>query len=619
MALRRRRNPSKSTGTRANSSTSAHRKPAGWNKRTRSLARRLGVNPLTLQAAAILVLALGTAVLWNAFDTVDPRVRLFLREICRYEATYCNEVLRPSHRTQKTTRDLPSGQRLVEVPRHLLLWDLDALRNDFVQNELFGARIFGIKPLDADAFLSAYLAVLQHNKTGLSPILQSYLEILPSYHDFASFHPILLENNVSSLVGKESYSYQLVRHVRQKVNLEYEALTNASEAFARLCSWSDFVTARLTVLTRSFGTGRLHENERDSEHFNSLEEELGLFRDKAGVDISSGSFALVPILDLYNHHAQPTVGYSYDPVKRAFVIRSLGLTAGHELWDSYGKHSDAHLYAKFGFINGDGSESVQACVSVWHGLYDLSNETKADELLRYLSFDDGYDDCIQPDETTPAWELKRLKYQHLWEIAHNTKFWTVVVPPRQRDARPAASSVLSSEWPPRGIIRTLDVSRGSPDVQGVLAACRLLVVTHEDFDGTATQLLRDHLPEAGSYMLPPSSPHDALEYRTLQCVERLSSQSISRFGTTVNAAKKRVTQAEASLDEDSRTEWTAAHLRLGELQTLDLLRGMAVATIRQEWPTEQDRPGRAYRMRRTPCPVHLLQPLLAERGSMLLD
>lgn len=591
------------------------------------------MNESTIYAALILLVAIATAVLWNALDTVDPAVRSFLSEICKDHETYCNsDVLRPTRRTQKTIRDLVKGQRLVEIPRHLLLWDLDALRDEFVRQELFPARIFGQQALEADVFLAAYIALLQHNKSSLlSPVLQRYLDILPTYNDFAQFHPlVLLENNStirSALLGiSHTYTAQLIRHKQQMLRLEYQSLTNASHAFATQCSWLDFVTARLAVLTRSFGTGRLRENERDHSHhhhhgdekqngrvFESLDAEMAFYRQEAGVDLSSGSFAMVPILDLYNHHARPIVGYSYDPVKRAFVIRSLtGLNAGQELWDSYGRHSDPHLYSKFGFVNGDGSESTQASLAAFHRLLVLPNETRQEELLRYLSFDDGYQECVQPQEGEPAWELKRLKYQHLQAMAHDARFWTVVVGPRQKEARPAASSATSAHWPRRDVsLLVMDPKQvEAPDVKGPVGLCRLLVATHQDFDGRAIQLLRDNLAHAGSYILPQPPPQDACEYRTLRCLERLASQSLARFPNSIPHVQARLAEASATLADATRTEWSMAHLELGELQTLDLIRGMATTTIRQGWPSHVDREGPLFLMRQKPCHPTLLEPLL---------
>lgn len=582
------------------------------NKRIRKLSRFLGVNQSTLYATLVLLVAIVTAVVWNAIDTVDPAVRAFLRQICR-EEVYCNDALRPTRRTQKTTRDVASGQRLVEIPRRFLIWDLDALRNDFIQQELFSARIFGEQPLEADVFLSVYVALLQQNMTDLSPVLQTYLSILPTFDDFAEFHPLLLpSNNLTNLLGEQSYSYQLIRYKRKLIQLEYEALTNASMAFASHCSWKDFAAARLAVLTRSFGTGRLHENERDTQdRFDSLQTELEFYNRKASVNLTSGSFAMVPILDLYNHHAQPTVGYSYDVVRRAFVIHSLGLTAGHELWDSYGKHSDPHLYSKFGFVNGDGSESTQASLAAFHSLLALPDEINNDhELLRYLSFDDGYYNCIKPDTDDPAWEWKRLKFLHLRAIAHDARFWTVVVGPRNVHAKPTASSAMSERWPPRDSQHLHMDAKAEPDIKGVVGLCRLLTARHDDFDGRAMQLLRNHLGQAGSYILPQVSQHDALEYRTLRCLERLASQSLARFGKALPEAQARVAAASANLAPELRGEWTAAHLELGELQTLDLIRGMAYATQRHEWPSEAGRTGEGFAIRQKPCPPGLLQPLL---------
>jgi hypothetical protein len=370
------------------------------------------------------------------------------------------------------------------------------------------------------------------------------------------------------------------------------------------------MTARLVVLTRSFGTGKLHENERDTQGtFQSLQEEMDYYEEKTGVDLSQGSFAMVPILDLYQHHANPTVGYVYDPVKRAFVIRSLGFQAGHELWDSYGKHSDPHLYSKFGFVNGDGSESTQISLAAWHSLFVLPNETKKYELLRYLSFDDGYQDCVRPENKT-AWEFKRLKYHHLQAMAHNPLVWTAIAKPHRPNALPPFSSEISSDWPPRTSKFRLGV-HVQPDLSGVHSLCRLLVVTHDDMDGRAMSLLQDHKEQAGNYMLPRGDHKSALEYRTLSCIERLAAQSIVSIRKTGSGAEDRLASAVDNLTESTRMDWTLAYLESGELATLDLIRGMVRRTLAEGWPAEEDREGLSFTVHSKPlCPTKALDPLL---------
>ena len=595
--------------TSGNAATSTPK--LGATKKVQTLTRSLGIHASTLYAVAILLLAMATSVVWNAVEKnrTDPAIRSFLKTICDDSNVYCSDAIHPVRRTQKATRHLSAGVKLVEIPRHLLIWDLDALRNGFVQQELGKARIFD-QPLEADAFLAAYLALLRHSPSLVSPGLQEYLAILPTIVDFDQFHPLLLARRLRGFLAERSYTYQSIMYKRKMIQLEYEAFTNASETFMSHCPWSDYMTARLAVLTRSFGTGPLHENEHDTTgKFPSLQEELDFYREKTGVDLSKGSFAMVPILDLYNHHANPTVGYAYDPVKRAFEIKSLGLQPGQELWDSYGKHSDPHLYMKFGFINGDCSEPTQASLAAWHSLFILPNETRNEELLRYMSFDDGYSACIQRKDGDP-WVLKRLKFQHLLAMAHKPFFWTVVAKPRKPDARPGMSSETSADWPPRNELFRLN-KRSIPNLDGVHALCRLLAVTNEDLDGRAVQLLTDNLGQAGEYVLPHPEQGGGFEYRTLACIDRLAAQSMGYFQTSLVNAEARLTTASADLRAETRTEWTLANLEMGELVTLDLIRGMVRQTLMEVWPNESDRRKHAVSPRPI-CESDLLDPLLDE-------
>ena len=158
---------------------------------------------------------------------------------------------------------------------------------------------------------------------------------------------------------------------------------------------------------------------------------------------------------------------------------------------SYGKYTDGHLFAKHGYINGDGSLSTEVSLAVFHRIlgdvglgqqfllipFDLfdphscpeifgpvlgrvSNDSQPDEanasrlaamevlnvqskeLIQYLLFNDGYEECIDLSiqhksmTTSKDKELKWLKWQLLSLIANCRDAWIVRVPPTSPDARP---------------------------------------------------------------------------------------------------------------------------------------------------------------------------------------
>jgi hypothetical protein len=119
---------------------------------------------------------------------------------------------------------------------------------------------------------------------------------------------------------------------------------------------------------------------------------------------------------------------------------------------SYGKYTDTHLFAKFGFVNGDGSGYTEASIATMHPclldvgmgqqfnyLVDFGNGTKITteydyeaqkrSMVNYLRYDDGYDDCITKEGSPKGYQLKLLKLQHLQKIANDYDRWMFWIAP----------------------------------------------------------------------------------------------------------------------------------------------------------------------------------------------
>lgn len=284
---------------------------------------------------------------------------------------------------------------------------------------------------------------------------------------------------------------------------------------------------------------------------------------------------MVPILDLLNHHPKPNVAYKYDSSKRSFVITaSKGIRANFELMDSYGKFTDPHLFAKFGFVNGDGSGHTQASMALFHRLLDwdfqefsylastgmtsVISSFQRKDLRRYLQYDDGYPECIQGPETHPAeFELKKLKLDHLVQIANDPSRWTITLVPPDTRSTPAQSS----EEPITLLAPHLEPSKIKWDISKLVATCRLMALITSDFDGKATEVLTEQL---GNSSFAVERGTDALEYRALMCVARLTSTTLAQYKRKLKEEQELV----ETLNEKSfqSRNWTAAHLRFGEMQ-----------------------------------------------------
>lgn len=494
---------------------------------------------------SILVVAIGLGWAWNNFlDPIDPRMAQFWSLICRRNAAKCARFVVPARRTLQAGRPIRAGEVLAEIPRELQVWDLDALRDERIREDfgLLEARHDRTNnPLSRGAFLAAYLALESavpnpeeiadtttdsqsesagSKKNSMNPIRRSYLDVMPTIDELAVHHPILWDpEELRDMLGSHSLTMGVVSAYRDMIASEYAAFSKKSPDFAGMINETQYKVARLRVLTRSFSPGPVGPEEIE-------EEEAAMYMDKLGIDFRRGCHAMVPILDMLNHHPNPNVVYTYNKDKRVFVITSkTTIPASFEVYDSYGKYTDSHLFAKFGFVNGDGSGHIATSISVFHHMLDfeLGDEfsylplsgtlaslkfQQLEELKRYLQFDDGYENCIPGvDEADPnQWKLKELKLQHLLRIANDSKHWVIHIPPRNPNSRPAESSEQSiTEIPPN-----IDPRKLRMNFEPLIQTCRLITLINSDYDDGAIGVLQENL---GNPDFVVTKGNDALEYR----------------------------------------------------------------------------------------------------------
>jgi hypothetical protein len=324
---------------------------------------------------------------------------------------------------------------------------------------------------------------------------------------------------------------------------------------------------------------------------------------------------------LYNHHGKPNVGFAYDDKVSSFVISAArgGIKAGAEVMDSYGKHTDTHLFAQYGFVSGDGSDYTEATLAVYHQPESIVTSVSQDDqridekkiydqlqaqVLAYLQHDDGYEECVT-EQHHDAWAFKHWKYPYIFQLATKKNSWTVMMTPRNPKSRPATSSNIPiSDEVPRFDKRRIEFAV-NPDA--LFSMCRLLSLTHHDYNGTAGSLLQENMFNVDTLILPPTK--DALEFRTLMCMARLTQTALSRFGVSVADMEDQVTRLNREPGAFQSRNWTAAHLKLGEMQTLEALKGVAFAGLRA-FPDEMNSTAPEHKMRDKPCPRANLEPLL---------
>ena len=199
-------------------------------------------------------------------------------------------------------------------------------------------------------------------------------------------------------------------------------------------------------------------------------------------------------------------------------------------------------------------------------------EMQAKELVRYLTFDDGYDECIDStaDSNSSDEELKLLKLRHLIRLANYRDAWVVRIPPQFPNARPLQTLPFhgeeqSNEKEEKGAVGV--------NANRIVSICRLLSMRVEDIEGDAIGYLREGLTSSGS---PKSSAksfflvekhEDELEYRSMMCVVRLCNVALSRYVGYDNSEPEVV---------GSRV-WNAWYITSGEVRALGILLRIAAS------------------------------------------
>lgn len=589
-------------------------------------------------------------------ENKDSKIYEFLSTyICqdRVNEGYCHPLLRPSakrrtHYVGQTSQNstIRRGEVVLNLPRAKLISDLDALRDTYIQKELLSARHERTaNPLDSGAFLAAYLSRMykivmvdskgeksasDYKDMDMYDDFKDFLTILPNHKDMIDHPTQWSEKKLLSLFGKSSLVYRLVVGYREMITSEYNAFSRVSPNFESYIDLDTYTVMRLNVMSRSFGTGppSAYEEMKDQTSY-AIKEELIRYEEKAGVNLTNGCRAMSPILDMWDHHANPNVKWMYDTNLQAFIIQAVTtIHPGHDIMVSYGKYTDTHLFAKFGFVNGDGSGYIEGSIAGIHTILDqgmghqfsymtMDNNmalppahfSQKQELLHYLTFDDGHDECVKRKDDSDSFKLKTLKFIHLQHIANLRDRWVLKISPRNPTSKPA----MNSRIPIMVEAPKFDSKKVKFDGSKLISTCRLLALTTNDFGGDANEVLSEVLRNNTAKTFMIARQTDELEFRALTWLARLTSISLSRYPSTV----PKDIEALMSSDLEFRSkEWSAAHVRLGEMQTLEVLRSIATSGARQMLNNIKGRDvgdddDRSIYIRHKPCPLEYSQPLMA--------
>ena len=518
-------------------------------------------------------------------------------------------------RTLTATTDIPKDTVLMEISRDMMIWDLDAARDDFIQKELFSA----LKGEDLDMMskrailLAAYLALIRNEVIPAMKTQISVVRTLPSYEEYASFHPVLAEmDQIEQYLGKTTSPAILhLMQVRESLHSEYDMLSSASSTFASLVSREDYLASRIAVQSRAFEINNIPNSEIEKSEREDYKKQIGIEFDSC--------MSMEPVQDWMNSHVNNNVkAGGYDALRQRGLVWSVKeIPKGHELIINYGDtFYDYVLFSQYGFIPADGTGTSVASLNVHHDISLVGGVMSSakmstslpqlEKLMPYLQYDYGYPECITKDTHPKSFELKRLKLRYLQLIAQDRAFWVLPLPPRNSDSTTPTSTTTFSEYnvPPFGLGQDV-YEYLNQNALSISLPCRVTSLTDDDLPD-AEALLKEDIErlEGATDLEMTVLKLEELEVninwmaRTIHCMKDLASYRMNEHPLTVDDQAQYV----LSLVEGGNTnsfEWMAAQMRLEEMFSNIVLESWLMSAL--ESVTDMEDVDELY-LRDEPCP-----------------
>ena len=237
----------------------------------------------------------------------------FLKELYKYNSFFPKLEIHfytEDYRGVTAKSDIAKNEIIMTIPKDCLISLETAL------NTSYGSKIgeFMYKELNSPkhCLLSSFLLYEEKNKK-----YKYYFDLLPK--DFSNF-PIFYKNNELEYLKGSPFLDQIIEK-KEDMKKDYNKLCEYLPNFSHF-SFSKFCKARVLISSRIFG--------------------ISINRKKTDV--------LVPFADLLNHKRPKQTQWYYDDNIESFVIQSIdNIKEGNEIFDSYGKKTNARFLLNYGF------------------------------------------------------------------------------------------------------------------------------------------------------------------------------------------------------------------------------------------------------------------------------
>ena len=264
----------------------------------------------------------------------------FLRELYKYNSFFPKLEIHfytDDYRGVLAKNNIVKDEIIMTIPRECLISLETAFETDY------GKKIeeFMYKELNSPkhCLLTSFLLYEEKN-----PKYKYYFDLLPK--DFSNF-PIFYTNKELEYLKGSPFFYQILEK-KEDMKSDYNKLCKYLPDFKQF-SYQKFCEARLLISSRIFGIS-INDTKTD---------------------------VLAPFADLLNHKRPRQTQWYYDDRLESFVIQATeDIQEGSEIFDSYGKKTNARFLLNYGFCLDDNDTSEYIMRITFNENYPLFEEKK---------------------------------------------------------------------------------------------------------------------------------------------------------------------------------------------------------------------------------------------------
>ena len=264
----------------------------------------------------------------------------FLRELYKYNSFFPKLEIHfytNDYRGVLAKSNIKKEEIIMTIPKECLI----SLETVF--DTEYGKKIeeFMFKELNSPkhCLLTSFLLYEENN-----PKYKYYFDLLP--HDFSNF-PIFYTSKELEYLKGSPFLYQILEK-KEDMKSDYAILCKYLPDFKQF-SYLKFCQARLLISSRIFGIS-INDNKTD---------------------------VLAPFADLLNHKRPRQTQWYYDDKLESFVIQATeDIQEGSEIFDSYGRKTNARFLLNYGFCLEDNDTSEYIMKITFNENYPLFEEKK---------------------------------------------------------------------------------------------------------------------------------------------------------------------------------------------------------------------------------------------------